>query len=149
MSPQCSKCQKPKAEISRSTIYSVSDYGGGNEKQPSHRSSRCDESSNIETYKSISDCDHERRHFYRPRSNRTWVFAIFLVAIAVCILLLELAVAAHPAESEVHGVGKRDTLFAERHVLQIRQDSSATSTTGEYYLDEPRQHQLTISWQMW
>ncbi|RVX65779.1 hypothetical protein B0A52_10310 [Exophiala mesophila] len=134
MSASCSSCQKPKATISRSTIYSVSDYGDSDEKHStrSHRSSRCDHSHDDETsYKSISECNYERRQFYKPRAIRNWVLAVFLLGIILAIVLLELAVAAHPSSSQVHGVRKRDGQFGQHHVLQVRQESgSITSDTA-------------------
>lgn len=136
MSPQCSSCQKPKAAISRSTIYSVSDYGDSDEKHNarSHRSSRCHHSHDDDdtSYRSIPECNYEQRQFYKPRPIRNWVLAIFLVAIILAVVLLELAVAAHPSSSQVLGVRKRDVQFEQPHVIQIRQESESITSDGKY-----------------
>ncbi|KAK4941313.1 hypothetical protein LTR10_018723 [Elasticomyces elasticus] len=115
----------------RSSRYSVSIYSQDDEKRsfedraPLRHSNRVSLRS---SFTSISEYKSEHARFYRPNANRTWVLTIFLLAFAVCILLLELAIAAHPDASKIHGVEKRGLDIQEIGVLWERQETALLNT---------------------
>ncbi|KAI1621243.1 hypothetical protein EDD37DRAFT_652617 [Exophiala viscosa] len=118
----------------RNSRYSVSIYSQDNEKRSFDDGAPLRHSNRISlrsSFTSISEYKSDHAQFYRPNANKTWVLSIFLLAFACCILLLELAIAAHPDASRVHGVERRGLDIQEIGVLWERQEPVTSSSVQD------------------
>lgn len=114
--------------VQRNTIYTMSDYGDENEEETSYHRRSSTESEKTPFYddekgmavihtteanvtetlvKSISHNDHKHHKFYKPAANRTPVLVVFLLVIASCIFLLELAIDTYPDARSIPKLQKR------------------------------------------
>ncbi len=124
MAQDCGSCGKTKKDTVRTTWYSVSDYGNDELEKGSFSPDQVVSGklyNQCSLTRSITEHEIHRCKFYRPISNRTWVLALFLLAFGIAILLLELAVASHPDETQVVAVSKRAVDGEASHVPQARQ----------------------------
>lgn len=123
-----------KTSVVRGTYLSISDYGDMDEstnydtEKQKHLVRQETSPANTTIYKSITHKDHQHHKFYKPISNRSWLLSLFLVAIAICIILLELAIRSHPDANTVPELGPRPSVV-ERRIVYVRQ-AALSNTTG-------------------
>lgn len=96
------------------------------------------------TLKSISHQDHRHHKFYKPTANRSWVIAVFLLAIAIGIALLEIARATHYDADEVTAVQTKQFLLKRTEIVWVQQEeiassisTPATSTPSQFFRNSP------------
>lgn len=77
--------------------------------------------------KSVTHHDHKQHKFYKPRSNSSWVLSLFLVAITVCVLLLEIVQHTHPSDKDVTRVEPRGLSVEARAFIDVRQEANSGS----------------------
>lgn len=99
------------------------------------------------TLKSISHQDNRHHKFYKPTSNRSWFIAIFLLAIAVGIALLEIARVTHYDASEVKAVETKQLLLKRTEIVWVQQEeiaslvpTPATPTSAQFFKAGPSPH---------
>lgn len=60
------------------------------------------------SFRSISHTPYSNHEFYKPTANKSWVLILFLFALGICIVLLELAVQYYPDAGTLPKLQARD-----------------------------------------